>query len=319
MMSRPFFYCSELSLVSAEQSFGTASIGEVWLLVEYREAWGVHAVEDSTLSAEVKKRLNNFCKTIPRSRLLFIKQERLREGALTCFVVRCRESAQSITKFHLSDSYEELLTLDVAALAAGDTEALAAAGGVKVNDPLFLVCTHGKRDKCCAKFGYALYKSLREAASDGDARVWQSSHVGGDRFAANLLCFPHGLFYAHVTEDAGRKIVAEYEARRLTLEGYRGRACYSYPVQAAEFFIRRETGLSALDALRFRRQERTGEKSWLVKFVETGAGARIHEAHVAARPSEFHNYITCQSANEQRVVQYALDGYRATEQPAPVE
>lgn len=314
-MSRPFFYCSELSLVSAEQSFGTASIGEVWLLVEYREAWGAHAVEESTLSAEVKKRLNNFCKTVPRSRLLFIKQERLREGALACFVVRCRENAQSITKFHLSDSYEELLTLDVAALAAGD----AVAGGIKVDDPLFLVCTHGKRDKCCAKFGYALYKSLREAEGDGDARVWQSSHVGGDRFAANLLCFPHGLFYAHVTEDAGREIVAEYEARRLILEGYRGRACYSYPTQAAEFFIRRETGLAALDALRFRRQERTGEKSWLVKFVETRAGGKIHEAHVAARPSEFHNYITCQSATEQRVVQYALDSYRVTEQPARVE
>ncbi|HYP00027.1 MAG TPA: sucrase ferredoxin [Pyrinomonadaceae bacterium] len=324
-MSRPFFYCSELSLVSAERSFGTASIGEVWLLVEYREAWGAHALEDSALPAEVKSRLNNFCQTTQRSRILFIKQERLRQDPLTCFVVRCRESAPSIMKFHF-DGYEELLKLDVAALAAGDAAVAQAVGAVKAEDSLFLVCTHGKRDKCCAKFGYALYKSLREAAG-GDERaaganssVWQSSHVGGDRFAANLLCFPHGLFYAHVTEDRGRTICDEYEARRLILEGYRGRACYSYPVQAAEFFIRRETGLAALDALRFRRQERTGDKSWLVKFIETGTGgARIHEAHVAARPSEFHNYITCQSANEQRVVQYALESYRAAEQPARVE
>ena len=316
-MSRPFFYCSELSLVSAEQSFGTASIGEVWLLVEYREAWGVHALEDSTLSREVKSRLNNFCKTTQRSRVLFIKQERLREGALTCFVVRCRESAPSIWKFHFN-AYEELLNLDVAALASGDEAAAASAGAVKVDDPLFLVCTHGKRDKCCAKFGFVLYKSLREAAGGGE-HVWQSSHVGGDRFAANLLCFPHGLFYAHVTEAAGHVICAEYGARRLILEGYRGRACYSYPVQAAEFFIRRETGLSALDALRFRRQERTGDKSWLVKFVEAGAGGRIHEARIIAQPSEFHNYITCQSATEQRVVQYALESYHAIEQPARSE
>lgn len=313
-MSRPFFYCSDLSREAAERSFGTASIGDVWLLVEYREGWGAHAIEDSTLSAEVKRHLNRFCQLVPRARLLFIKQERLRRDALSCFVVHCRESAPSIVRFQLSN-YEELLKIDVAAISSGDS----LAGGERTDEPLYLVCTHGKRDKCCAKFGYALYKSLRagegETAGAATAReqVWQSSHVGGDRFAANLICFPHGLFYAHVTPDAGREIISEYgqEERRLVLEGYRGRTCYSYPVQAAEFFIRRETGIAAIDELRYRRRERTGEKSWLVKFSEAGTG-KIHEAQVSARTSEFHNYITCNSTGEQRVVQYALESYRAT-------
>jgi hypothetical protein len=311
-MSRPFFYCSELSRDAAERSFGTASIGNVWLLVEYREAWGVHALADSTLSPQVKRHLNKFCKAVPRARVLFIKQERLRHDALSCFVVRSRERAPSIVKFTFS-SYEELLEIDLCAVVAGDT----LAGGVRTDEPLYLVCTHGKRDKCCAKFGYALYKSLREG--EERERVWQSSHVGGDRFAANLICFPHGLFYAHVTEETGRTILSEYEdGRRLVLRaGYRGRTCYPYPVQAAEFFIRSETGIDAVGELRYRRHERTGEKSWLVKFSETGAG-QIHEAHIAARTSEFHNYITCNSANEQRVIQYVLESYRATaEEPPP--
>jgi len=283
----------------------------VWLLIEYREAWGVHALEDSALPPRVKGHLNNFCKTVPRARILLIKQERRGpEVPLSCFVVRCRERAPSIVKLQLS-GYDELLQFDAAALLS-DGEPLA--GKVRMDEPLFLVCTHGKRDKCCAKFGYALYKSLRDNPA-GDARVWQSSHVGGDRFAANLICFPHGLFYAHVTEDAGRTIIAEYKERRLVLDGYRGRASYPYPVQAAEFFIRTETGLAALDDLRYLRHERTGEKSWLVKFVERGA-RRIHEAHIAAQTSEFHNYITCNSAAEQRVVQYGLKEYRATHEPA---
>ncbi|MDQ3134868.1 MAG: hypothetical protein M3Q76_08700 [Acidobacteriota bacterium] len=310
-MSRPFFYCSDLSRDAAEQSFGTASVGEVWLLVEYREAWGVHALEDSALSTQVKGHLNKFCKTVPRARILFIKQERVRlEEPLSCFVVRCRERAPSIVKLQLSD-YDELLKFDLGALATGES----LGGKIRIDEPLFLVCTHGKRDKCCAKFGYALYKSLRDKAAGDDARVWQSSHVGGDRFAANLICFPHGLFYAHVTEDGGRTIIAEYEGRRLVLDGYRGRASYSYPVQAAEFFIRTQTGLAAIDALRYLRHERTGERSWLVRFIEAGART-IHEAHIAARTSEFHNYITCNSASEQRVVQYGLKEYRATHEPA---
>jgi hypothetical protein len=309
MMSRPFFYCSDLSRDAAERSFGTASIGDVWLLVEYREAWGAHALEESTLSAEVKRHLHRFCKLVPRGRLLFIKQERLRSGPLSCFVVRCRESAPSIVKFDLS-GYEELLKIDVAAIGAGES----LAGSMRVDAPLYLVCTHGKRDKCCAKFGYALYKSLRAGGAGGaqGEQIWQSSHVGGDRFAANLICFPHGIFYAHVTEDSGRTILAEYEeGRRLVLNGYRGRTCYSYPVQAAEFFIRNETGIRAISELRYRRHERTGEKSWRVKFFEAGAG-KIHEAHITARASEFHNYITCNSPGEQRVIQYALESYRAT-------
>ncbi|HEX8424594.1 MAG TPA: sucrase ferredoxin, partial [Pyrinomonadaceae bacterium] len=269
-------------------------------------------LEESALSAPVKLHLNKFCKLVPRSRVLFIKQERLRRDALSCFVVRCRERAPSIVKFTFS-AHEELLNIDLAAIANAAAPDDSLTGGEPVDTPLYLVCTHGKRDKCCAKFGYALYKSLRaDGAAATREQVWQSSHVGGDRFAANLICFPHGLFYAHVTEEAGRVILSEYEhGRRLVLAGYRGRACYSYPVQAAEFFIRKETGINAVGELRYRRHERTGEKSWLVKFFEAGAG-RIHEAHIAARTSEFHNYITCNSTGEQRVVQYVLESYRAT-------
>ncbi|HEV2880675.1 MAG TPA: sucrase ferredoxin [Pyrinomonadaceae bacterium] len=309
MMSQPFFYCSNLSRAAGERTFGTASVGEVWLLIEYREALGAHALGDSVLSVEIKRHLNKFCKTVPRARLLFIKQERQRLDPLSCFVVRCRERAPSIEQFELS-GYDDLLKFDLTVLAAGGSRE----GGVRLDTPLYLVCTHGKRDKCCAKFGYALYKSLRDDAAEGSdgggGRVWQSSHVGGDRFAANLICFPHGLFYAHVTEDAGRRIVEEYEGRRVVLEGYRGRACYSYPVQAAEFFIRTETGLSALDGLRYRRHERTGDRSWRVTFAATDG--TLHEAHIAARTSEFHNYITCQSAEERPVVQYVLENYLAT-------
>ncbi|HEV2800919.1 MAG TPA: sucrase ferredoxin [Pyrinomonadaceae bacterium] len=314
-MSRPFFYCSELARASRELSFGTASVGRLWLLVEYREAWGAHALADSALSAPLKRHLEKLCQSIPRMRLLFIKQERMNARPLRCFLVRCRELAPSIEQFEL-DSYDDLLRLDANALADGASPA----GSVKMSTPLYLVCTHGKRDKCCAKFGYALYKSLHAGEADGGvaagANVWQSSHVGGDRFAANLVCFPHGLFYAHVTEEAGGRIMEEYERGQLVLEGYRGRACYSYPVQAAEFFIRAETNLTALTALRYRRHERTADNSWRVAFVEThaptDAPARVHEAEIAARPSEFHNYITCQSAEQRPVIQYALENYRVT-------
>ena len=305
---KPFFYCSELSRRAAEKTYGTASIGAVWLLVEYPFSWGTKAFHDSDLSGAVKAYLNRFIKTIPKARLLFIKQGRRKGGELSAFVVRCREQRPSIAQLKLS-RYEQLLDIDLNALALGQPHADA----IALDSPLYLVCTHGRRDKCCAKFGYPLYKSLR---SDNPS-VWQSSHVGGDRFAANLLCFPHGLFYAHVTEDSGRRVIEEYEARRIVLDKYRGRSCYSYPFQAAEFFIRRETGLNGLDELRQLDCERVREKAWRVRF-RTADGSVIHEALVRSAMSDFHSYNTCHATEEKSVVQYLLDDYRATSVEADI-
>jgi hypothetical protein len=304
-MSQHFFYCSELSRQATERVYATASIGGLWLLLEYAQGWEPRAFQESHLSPAVK----TFLSTVPRARLLLIKRDRKRQERLSFFVVRSRESDPFIVKFELDD-YEQLLNIDIASAAAGRPSA----GGVVSKSPLFLVCTHGKRDKCCAKFGYPLYKSLREYGDDAAAAVWQSSHVGGDRFAANLICFPHGLFYAHVNEEAGHKILREYaaERRRLVLEKYRGRTCYSYPVQAAEYFIRSESKITGLDGLRHLTHERLDENAWRVRFLATDT-ERVYEARVTGVFSEFHNYITCHSTEKRRVIQYLLDDYQVVD------
>jgi hypothetical protein len=309
MTSPPFFYCSELSRGFAEKTYGTASVGDVWLLVEYPFWWASKAFQDSHLSPAVKSHLNRFLKSIPRSRLLFIKRDRLgRSGEFHVFVVRCRERDPSIIQLRIK-GYEELRSIDLAVIARGSgIEALSA--GVIRERPLYLICTHGKRDKCCAKFGYPLYKSL----SAQDTSVWQSSHVGGDRFAANLVCFPHGLFYAHMTLEMSRQVIAEYEARRVVLDKYRGRACYSYPAQAAEYFVRTEARIESLDALRQLDCTRMGEKSWRVRFAagEGDTAETVYEARVRNVMSDFQSYNTCHAAEAKSVPQYLLDDYSVT-------
>jgi hypothetical protein len=304
-MQQPFF-CSELSRRAGEKTFGTASTGGTWLLLEYAGAWGPRALEQSALAPEVKAFLSRTLGAIPRSRLLFIKRGRAGGETFSFFVVRARERRPFAVRYEL-DSYARLIELDVARAAAGD----AAGGGRVTREPIFLVCTHGRRDKCCAKFGVPVYKGLRESNCE---QVWQSSHVGGDRFAANLVCFPHGLFYAHMTEETGRRAAAEYAAGRLLLEKYRGRACYAHPAQAAEFFTRAETGLARLDELRFQSSERTGERSWRVRFEGPEA---VYEAEVSRHLSDFHNQLTCQSDEPTCVPQFALDTFRALPEPTP--
>ncbi|HYY95158.1 MAG TPA: sucrase ferredoxin [Pyrinomonadaceae bacterium] len=298
------FYCSELSRRAGEKTFGTASIGTLWILLEYPHGWGRHALEDSALSPEIKHFFVATQARVRHSRLLFVKTDRGRRDArMNLFAVRCRERSPFVVRFRL-ERYEDVTAIDFGALASGaDTQ-----GGVVTNEPLFLVCTHGRRDKCCAKFGVSLYNSLRRAAGEG---VWQSSHVGGDRFAANLLCFPHGLFYAHMDEEAGRRVIAEYGEGQIVLEKFRGRACYSHQAQAAEFFVRAAAGVKGVEALRFHSSERAGADAWRVRFDEPAAG-RVHEARVARRLSEFQNPITCHSPEERPVSQFRLEDYGVT-------
>ncbi|MDT4969696.1 MAG: hypothetical protein QOJ64_4433 [Acidobacteriota bacterium] len=294
------FFCSEQSRAATENAYGTASVGAFWLLLEYPFGWDYHAVDQSLLSDAVKIHLQSAVKEVPHGRLLFIKRERSRLKRISLFVVRCRERDPYVVKLQL-ENYEQLLQLDLTAISEKNLPE----GATIVQDGLFLVCTHGRRDKCCAKFGYPLFKAL--ASVEGES-VWQSTHVGGDRFAANLLCFPDGLFYAHMTSDTASKVISEYRSRRLALGNYRGRACYSYPVQAAEYFVRLETGISGVDELRHLDHARLENESWRVRFLQKSEEI-VHAVRVTRFQSEFENHVTCQAADVRRMPQFRLDEY----------
>jgi hypothetical protein len=299
------FFCSELSRRAGERAAGTASTAAVWLLLEYPHGWGRHAFEESALPPEVKQFYRDALARIRHSRLLFIKTDRARRDArMNLYVVRCRERSPFAVRLRL-ERYWDSLKYDLDAVAAGrDLQ-----GGEVCDRPLYLVCTHGRRDKCCAKFGLPLYNALREAAGDC---VYQSSHVGGDRFAGNLVCFPHGLFYAHATPERARRVVEAYRAGRVVTEGLRGRGCYPNQVQAAEAFVREGAGLEGVEDLRLLSARQEGADSWRVRFEERANG-RVHEAHVVRRASEFANPITCHSAAPQPVPQFHLEARRTVE------
>lgn len=294
-------FCSLKSQEAAEKTFGTASMGDAWLLLEYVRPWGVKAFQESVLPKAVKVHIEGLLKSIPRSRVLLIKQPRKVRGPLSLFVVRSRESSSSILKYEFFE-YEQLLDFDLASALTGGSPSNA----TPWEGPLFLVCTHGKRDKCCAKFGIPIYKAIRTQV--GESSVWHCSHVGGDRFAANVVCFPDGIFYGHVSEASAKVIVEEYYERRIVLGNFRGRSCYSFPVQAAEFFARRETGFRRIGDLKFLAYDPVKPNEWQVKFFSE-VDAKVHQVSLRSDLSEFENRLTCHSTEPRRVVQYSLIGH----------
>lgn len=102
-----------------------------------------------------------------------------------------------------------------------------------------LVCTDGQHDDCCARFGRPVYRALCDAAAAIGAglAVSESSHLGGHRFAANLLALPSGDLYGRVETHDAAALVAAFEQDRLLRYRYRGRLGGSEAAAAADALL----------------------------------------------------------------------------------
>ena len=118
--------------------------------------------------------------------------------------------------------------------------------GTEVTDPTLLVCTHGRRDRCCAIDGRAL---LNELTRVGEVDVWETTHLGGHRFAPTAVVLPTGYVYGRL--DGASAVTAVKAARSGEVEPShcRGRATWSPPLQVAELAVRSATGVTDAAAL----------------------------------------------------------------------
>jgi hypothetical protein len=170
---------------------------------------------------------------------------------------------------------------------------------------MFLVCTHGKRDRCCALHGRPLYDALRDETDAG--RVWQSTHVGGDRFAGNVVVLPHGLYYGRVAPGDAGQLLAATAAGTVDLEHYRGRSAYPFRVQAAEQALREATGLVGIGDLELAGSTRGDDGSWRVRFRTPDAS--VHELQVVESLADEPAYLTCESAAPRRARRWRVTAH----------
>ena len=286
MTEPPAPFCADLSRENDEPLAATASRIDNWFLVEYRGLWARDALTGSGLSDQVKQHLLDQVRSVPHGRLLFVRRpDRRGRPELAAFTAASRPGQTTVTRTEF-EAYEDLRGLDLLA-------------GTAVEHPLFLVCTHGKHDPCCARFGRPLYEALRdELAPDW---VWQVSHIGGDRFAGNLVCLPEGLYYGRVDRETAGPVLDEHLARRILIPSYRGRSIYTFAVQAAERVLRERTGLVGIDDLTLREVVRRNAST----RVTFAAGAESHELRVDEERGDL-TRLTCSSDSLERPPRFVV-------------
>jgi hypothetical protein len=134
---------------------------------------------------------------------------------------RCRPGRESLSWGDF-DADSELLELPL----DGST-------GRRADAPIYLVCAHSKHDVCCAIRGRPVANALGAVAP---GRVWECTHVGGERFAANVLVLPIGLLYGRVLPLAIEEFVAAGDQGEVVAALLRGRVGFPAAAQAAMAF-----------------------------------------------------------------------------------
>ena len=262
--------CTVVSRQRDEPLTATASRVERWLLVEHRGAWGPESVPSSRMSRPVARAIAEHAATA-RARLVLVRRPGRHTPAQGRWVyaVDSRPGVERVLGRHLDDDAE---LLDLAA-PFGDADT---SGWSPVDGPLYLVCTHGRNDRCCAVRGRPVAHALAAAHPD---RVWECSHVGGDRFAANVVVLPEGLYLGRVEPEDAVEVVAALAAGTLPAGLVRGRSSLPLPTQAAQQFAREATGRWGTLDLTPTHQESAGPDAWRVVLADDLVVVVAYERH----------------------------------------
>ena len=280
--------CSALADQLGEPMIGSVAHRIRWLLVEDRSAWGDKAVRDvmgAAFEASAKEH---------GVRPLLVRR---REGDPAGDVQRRLVLVDTATREAATRTIGDLAALTIEEIA----DAPIAGFGEPLDGPLFLVCTNGKRDACCALRGRALMAAL---SAEHGARTWECTHLGGHRFAGNLVCLPDGIVYGRVSPADGPRLAAAYLAGSLDPEHLRGRSAWPAPAQVAELVLRRQLGLHGIGDVALSAIEASGDAA---RVTLTTADATTHRFELRSERAT-PRPISCRSDETEAPVHWRIVG-----------
>jgi (2Fe-2S) ferredoxin len=189
---------------------------------------------------------------------------------------------------------------DLLAAVAVDEQAPARPAGLDV--PRLLVCTHGRHDTCCAVRGRPVAEAL---ARRWPQATWECTHLGGDRFAANLLVVPDGTTYGAVDGTDPVRLVQEHLAGRVDAVHLRGWSHLHPWEQAAAVHAHREGGplpLGAVVVHPARTEHVVASQRWRV-HLDVGPVPQVLDVRAEPAPPAL---LTCRAASQAVAVRYRV-------------
>jgi (2Fe-2S) ferredoxin len=280
--------------VRADPVAGTAPPTRRWLLLEHPGPWRIDAIAGAGIDSDVLSIL--LARTGSDTRVLLVRRPgRIDREAPRSWILAGLD-IDTITGPWRHDND----LLDAAAALAG------ASPGAARSQPVVLVCTHGVHDVCCALRGRPVAAAL---ASRWPELVWECSHIGGDRFASNVVVLPDGFYYGNLDPESALTTVEAHLGGTVLPDRLRGMARFVPPVQAAVIAAYQHYGPMPPSDVSVRATEHIGphhghgSETFVDLVIEPqGLLVRVHVLSVRRTEAQ----LTCRAARETPATEYRI-------------
>jgi len=256
--------CTQASVRSKEGLLGSAPANtDYWLLIESRAPFAPKVVKKSPLADTLRPLTERLITSIPTARVQFIRRPETKKGngPLHAFVADSRGRTARLFARQF-ETYEELFDIEWnhAQHDRGPN------GFSECTVPIVLICTHGKRDACCALYGRSFLKGL----SDNNREyVWEASHIGGHRFAATCVTLPFGHYFGRLKpSDANLLVEATLQGRLYDTEHFRGSASLPQAAQIVEGKLREKHQTLDIEAVQYLGETQQGAHAFQIAGVD---------------------------------------------------
>lgn len=281
--------CTDSSLAAGEPLGGSAPEASGWLCLEQDGPWGRKAWTESRLDPGLGGRIEAAADAAGVRPSLIRRPGRPEthpDGSRAVLVASAHPDRSWLLTGRV-DAPEQLLDLDLQALAAGDLDAVCRSLPALSPDsrPLLLVCTNARRDACCARLGRPVGIA---AAAAHPGRVWEVTHTSGHRFAPTTVLLPSGYLHGRMLDAS--PILQAAERGEVHVPGLRGRSVWPAAGQVAEIHVREREGLTVADDVtvtpvgdRWTVSHRDG-RSWRVTVATETSGERAESCGKDLKP-----------------------------------
>ncbi|MFT3904551.1 MAG: sucrase ferredoxin [Niabella sp.] len=285
------FFCSAASRYFKEMLHGTAANYQSYILIEHSDPFPgkiseAHFDKDWLRGMEKLAKRHNGKVLLIRNKKSDFKHCRIR-------FVDCRLQRY----FTITCDVKDASTIDIAPHIEVDET-------VWEHKSFFAVCTNGKKDKCCSKFGFPVYKFFEGHTDETDMEVWECTHVGGDRFAANVVCLPEGIYYGRVLVEDVEPILSDMQRGKIYMPNYRGLSTLSFFEQSVEYYLR-EYLQNFNIRFPFEIADRETEGNIITIFINLHAKG-IYRMVLEKEVIPYPHFLTCKSNTKGNITKYLL-------------
>ncbi|WP_375432910.1 sucrase ferredoxin [uncultured Friedmanniella sp.] len=289
--------CAVAAGLRSDPLAGSAPPARRWLLLEHPGPWPVDAVAGSGIDADLLAELTGAAQRT-RTRILLVRRPGRAAPTPERQWLLLTDGRPTVTgRWSVDDDLRTAL----AAVAAPPPPAVTTPAA-----PVVLVCAHGVHDACCAIRGRPVAAALAARWPD---EVWECSHVGGDRFAPNVVLLPDGFYYGGLDPDSAVATVAGHLAGQVDAGALRGMARYPPAQQAAVVAALARYGPLPSDGVLVTSARHEGgygsaDSRTFVELAVGGVASTVHAEVVARRrpPAQ----LTCRAARDAVATEYRV-------------